>query len=234
LNEATLVVVRDPESQVELRRSGVTRDVSVGADPALLLEPVELAGLRLSPGLQEVLFSQEPKIGVCISAQWPVSNMESMAVCLDELISENQAWVVGIPMNPLTDSCTMARLAGLMTHSDRFALLTGRYLPAEILAVTSRMDVVVSSRLHLLMFAAKTYIPFVGISRGSKTDNFLKAFGPSTAGSVENWNCDRIQKQVRHALTDNGSFRLKSQSVIGSLYERLGQAKALAKRVIAL
>ncbi len=225
LNAVDLLFVRDEQSRQEVLRSGVERDVVVGADSAIRLRPANLEELRLPPGIGHALHSERPKVGLCVSAQGAIEDERALATCIDEIITSAHVDVVGIPMNPLTDSALMARLAGRMQHREHFSVLTGEYEPEEILAITERMSVLISSRLHLLILASLVHVPIVGISRGSKVDNFLSLFGLESVGSVDACNFEGLKNEVLRLLAEAAPFREQSQSVLHDGLTRLEAAQ---------
>lgn len=233
LNQADLVILRDTQSKAEVLRSGVTREVHVGADSAIRLQPDTLETMALAPGVLALLQSDVPKIGLCVSAQAAITKERELAMCLDELAAETGAHIVAIPMNPLTDSALMARLVGRMTHRECITVLTGEYQPAEILAIASRMSVVVSSRLHLLILSAIVRVPIVGIARGSKVDNFLAHFGLVPVGSVDDCDFDALKREVTRLLRAPEEYQARAGVVQAEGLERLEFAKTLLATVFS-
>lgn len=227
LGRADLVILRDTQSRGEVLRSGVTCEVHVGADSAILLKPESLESMPLAPGILSLLQDDRPKIGLCVSAQAAIMKERELALCLDEMASSTGAHLVAIPMNPLTDSALMARLAGRMVHREHITVLTGEYQPAEILAVASRMSVVVSSRLHLLILSSIVGVPIVGIARGSKVDNFLAHFGLVPVGSVDDCDFGALQREVSRLLMSPQAYRERTTVVQSEGMARLASAKAL-------
>ncbi|MBM4165156.1 MAG: polysaccharide pyruvyl transferase family protein, partial [Lentisphaerae bacterium] len=225
LNAADLVVVRDPESRIQVEACGVSEPVHVGADSALLLEaspsPVfcrEADKMLAFPG---------PKIGLCVSAQREIANRPALVAYLDRLVDADSRRVLFIPMNPLTDAALMEDLRRAMHHPERAATLTGRYEPADILAAAARMDVIVSSRLHLLIFASIAHTPFIGISRGSKVDHFLAPYGLRSVGSVETCDFDAMHAETLRLLDDKADFAKRSREVRRQLLARLAITRGL-------
>ena len=233
VNAADLVVVRDKQSRDELHRSGVHNEIIVGADSAIRLRPADLAEQALASGIRSELESEQPKIGLCVSAQGAINDERALAGCFDEIIETAHVHIVGIPMNPLTDSALMARLAGRMKHRECFSVLTGEYEPEEILAVAQRMQVIVSSRLHLLILASVVHVPVVGISRGSKVDNFLSSFGLHAVGQVESCDFSGLKDEVLRLLKDAPAFRDRSRIVLSESLERLEAAKKKLASVLS-
>lgn len=225
VDAADLVVARDARSRDEVLKCGVAREVVVGADSAILMQPATLENMPLAPGVRDLLLSGAPKMGLCVSAQGAIAKEQELAVCLDEIASEANVYIVGIPMNPLTDSALMARLGGLMPSRDRMLVLTGEYRPAEVLAIASRMNVIVSSRLHLLIFAAIAGVPIVGVSRGSKVDTFLRPFGRSTVGSVHECDFRALKNEVLSLSRNAQPFRDRCAEVLAEDFRRLDSVR---------
>jgi polysaccharide pyruvyl transferase WcaK-like protein len=231
LNTADLVVVRDPESRAQLGACGVTRDVCVGADSALVLEAA--ANPAFGPEAAAVLAFPGPKIGLCVSAQREIANRSALVDCLNRLVESNERRVLFIPMNPITDAALMEDIRRAMRYPDRAATLTGRHEPAQILAAAARVNVIISSRLHLLIFASIVHTPFIGISRGSKVDHFLAPFGLRSVGSVETCNFDAMRAEVLRLLDDPTAFATHSQDIRRSLLARLDVSRQRLSAVLS-
>lgn len=229
LEGADLAVVRDPESAVQLQACGVRREVLTGADSALLMEPSPLDSVKMSADLRTALSGDFPRIGFCVSAQRAIRGEERLIAVFDRLVAERDARIVFIPMNPVTDAALMSGLRLRMKNPDRAFVLEGRYEPAEILAVASRMDVIASSRLHLLFFASILHVPVIGISRGSKVDNFLTPFGLRSVGSVEACDFDALLAEALRLLDNKPAFQERSRAVRQEQLTRLDAARAQLK-----
>lgn len=231
LNAADLVVVRDPESRAQLEHCGVTREVVVGADSALLLEPRPAA--QLNPEAAALLRFEGPKVGFCVSAQREIRNKPALVAYLDRVVADNSRRLLFIPMNPVTDAKLMEDLRQSLQHPDRAAVITGRREPDEILAAAAGVDLVISSRLHLIIFASSVHTPFIGISRGSKVDNFLAPYGLKSVGSVEQCDFERLWAETVRLLADKAGFAVRSRAVRADLLARLDAARERLERALA-
>ena len=94
------------------------------------------------------------------------------------------------------------------------------------------MDVLISSRLHLLILGSINHVPLVGISRGSKVDNFLAPFGLDAVGSVESCDFDRLVAETARWLDGRDEFRQRSEKVRADLLARLDRATGRLKEVL--
>ncbi|MEI8078524.1 MAG: carbonic anhydrase, partial [bacterium] len=233
LAAADLVVVRDPESQTEIAKCAPpSPEVMVGADSALQLQPAAWESLRLPAAAAALLATTGPKVGVCISAQREVRNRRGLLAFLNGVTGELGARVLFIPMNPVTDAALMTGLHQEMAQPGRAAVLEGRYDPGAILAVTSRLNVIISSRLHLLIFASIVHVPIIGISRGSKVDNFLAPFGLRAVGSVDECDFAAVLAETARLLASQDVFAVTSRRVRADLLARLAAATERLKAVL--
>lgn len=233
LSGAELVVARDAESRQEVLKSAPQLAVTVGADPAIRLQPAAWDRIKLSPEVRNLLGDRHPKLGLCVSAQRPINDLAGLVRALDDLIARHQLRVLFIPMNPLTDAKLMGELQGQMTHADQSALLSGRYEPEEIAAVAGKMDVVASSRLHLLILAANAHVPLVGISRGSKVDNFLQPFMLRSVGETERMDLGLFKQEVGRLLDQSAAHRKHAEEVHRQARARLDAACAQLKLTLS-
>ena len=96
-----------------------------------------------------------------------------------------------------------------------------------MLTVVSQCSVVTSSRLHLLILSANVKIPIIGISRGSKIDNFLGQFGLRSAGDVYDCDFDFILAETDRLISNPKPYQEKRAQVYSQLLERLAAAESL-------
>jgi polysaccharide pyruvyl transferase WcaK-like protein len=223
LSAADLVIVGDPESRREVLRVPPDNDVSVAADPALLLEPADPSRAAFPTAFRRALSEGRRRVGVCISAQRAVTDVAGLVQCLDGVLSQQpEARIFFLPMNPVTDAALMSGLRERLQQPERSIVLEGHHEPAVLALAASLMDVVVSSRLHLLILAANSATPIVGIGRGSKIETFLRPYGLEPAGDTENLDRDRLRRELARLLGREGaSFRETAARVRSEQLERL-------------
>lgn len=231
LSRADLVALRDPQSIEAIAQCGEIPNLTVGADSAVILEPDPIEAVSLSDQARAILASDRKKIGICISAQREVTHTKELVQSFNQWVADDSRRIVFAPMNPLTDSVLMADLQKQMTHPERAVVIEGRREPAEILAIASQLDVIASSRLHLLILASIVHVPIVGISRGSKVDNFLAPFGLKAAGSVEECNFDHLTDEILRLLEHREAFESRSKEVRQQLIHRLDTATESLKKI---
>jgi polysaccharide pyruvyl transferase WcaK-like protein len=199
------VWVRDPQSAAKLASMGFP-NAGVAADTAILLD---------SPHEPRTTNHEPRTLGLCISTQRQVADLDGVRRLIDAVRAAD-ARVLGIPMNVKTDRALLERLG--------VECIPGT-TPEAVMAAAAECDVVLSSRLHLLILAANAGTPGLGIARGSKLANWLSNFGQTVVGSVYDCNWDKVTEQVLAAFKGWGEPSRRAAddwpSIRAAAYERL-------------
>jgi len=224
LNLADLVVLRDPETLAAVHACGEVPGAIVGADSAELLTPLPWSEVGLSAEARTMLESKARKIGLCVSAQRQIVHEQELIEFLD-MLADRDYRIVFLPMNHSTDAPLMEGLRRKMKNKEHSIVIGGKRVPREILAIAGKLDLVISSRLHLLILASVLHVPIIGISRGTKVDNFLAPFGHTSAGSVDACDFDHMRNEVDRLIDSRAEFEEVSTAVHEMLLQRLDEAK---------
>ncbi len=201
------VWLRDPQSAAMLARTGFA-DAKVTADSAVLLG--EGKSSTRSRGDSEV-----PTLGLCISTQRQVADLDGVKDLI-AAVRGSGARVLGIPMNPKTDRALLESLG--------VECIAGT-TPEAVMEAAAKCDVVLSSRLHLLILAANAGTPGLGIARGSKLANWLSNFGRTVEGSVYDCDWNKVAEHVLAALKDRGGWDAVRADAYAGLMARLETAR---------
>ena len=232
LARCSLIVLRDPKSMNSLRLCAPFPDAVVGADTAILQRQSPWEALPWTEADRGVFEAAQTRMAVCVSEQNRIREFDRFAGWLDSMLEARPGLLaVTIPMNPKKDYDVMLELRGRSRLPDR--ILPLRFLePEDVQAVASRCDVIVSSRLHLLILGLNNLVPGVGIARGSKIADFITQFGLATAGTTDRLDLSALTAAVERALTDRDAFRGRAQAVRAGLLADLERAEALLKRTL--
>jgi polysaccharide pyruvyl transferase CsaB len=182
LNKTAAVTVRDRIARRVLEEAGVTRDITVTADPAFLLKPAPLPPGALR---HEGLHGKKNLIGFSVREPGPAAphiNKEFyhslLANAADYLIDRYDAHVVFVPMEPNSRDLQHSHLIiSDMVDAQRATVLKESYTPGQMLTLMNHFVFALGMRLHFLMFAAMNGIPFVALPYASKVSGFLDALG---------------------------------------------------------
>ena len=168
------ITLREPDSIEELARFGVTKpEIILASDPALTLPsaPAEevdaaLEAAGAAPGGKYICFALR---------LWPGFG-EKAGVFAAAARHAHEAYgltPVFLPINHLDDGQAAALVAEKLGDTPH-VLLPGPMSSALVLGLMSRMQVVVSMRLHGLIFAAGQGVPLIGVSYDPKVTAFLR------------------------------------------------------------
>ena len=201
------VWLRDPESAAMLATMGFA-GAKVAADSAILLG-------NGKDFTQRHRDTEGLTLGLCISTQRQVSDLAGLSKLID--VVRAAGWkIVGIPMNPKTDRALLGKLG--------VECIPGS-TPEAVMAAAAECDVVLTSRLHLLILAANAGTPGLGIARGSKLANWLANFGRSVEGSVYDCKWDKVAEHVFAAPNDRGGWEAVRAKAYAALHGRLEAAR---------
>lgn len=199
--------VRDETSKQLLGRWGDNSPVEVTADPAfgLSLPPAEVTdGFMRKQGvafpdnasLVGMSFAYEPQFVKGLDAQ-----IDFFTELAQGLIAENNAYIVLIPMNtdPMLDRQGLTQIAQRLP-ANRVVVLKGDYYPSQVIGLVSHLDLVISSRMHLLIFSVIANTPFAAVSRGPKIDAFARRFGTESVARVEALDMPLAKARINEIL----------------------------------
>ncbi len=233
LPKSDLVVLRDPDSEANLRRCGVTGNIVVGTDAALGLNPSPLDQAEMPDATRSALATPGiPRLGLCLSAQDPPRNLAVVISVLDRVMADTNASVFGIPINFVTDARLMIEMIPRLKAASRMQVIEGVQDPEEVAGVLGQMDVVVSSRLHGLILASLSDTPLVGIRRGTKIDSFLSPYGLRPAGSFQDLEAGELERQIRDRLAGATAFRQQAAALRLKRKQALDNTGQLLKSVL--
>lgn len=203
------VWLRDPQSAAMLAKMGFA-NAGIAADTAILFSSLIDSNKTLRDTKRPY-----PTLGLCISTQRQVADLDGVKGLI-AAVRDSGAKVLGIPMNPKTDRALLERLG--------VECIPGT-TPKDVMDAAASCDVVLSSRLHLLILAANVGTPGLGIARGSKLANWLSNFGESVVGSVYDCDWKTVAQRVLAALGARGDWEERRESAYKMLKARLEKAR---------
>lgn len=173
---ADIISVRDRYSIDFLHQLGVTRpEIHLNADPALLIDPPDTDELRaylrrcgLTDGKRYMMMAVRPWEGFD-------EKVAAFANAADYAHREYGLIPILYAMEPSRDE-PAARAVADKVKCPHLVLSAG-INGGEILALVRRMSLVVSMRLHTLIFASGQGVPMVGVVYDPKVSGFLDYLG---------------------------------------------------------
>jgi polysaccharide pyruvyl transferase CsaB len=229
LADAVEVTVRDEESKLVLEEAGVTADVTVTADPALLLcpEPVDAATLRgewVPAGRRLVGMSvREP--GRAAQHLDADEYHQLLAHLGDFLVHRLDANVLFVPMERCDIRHAHAVLSR-MTAAEHCRVLSGDYRPRQVLGLMHHLDMAVGMRLHFLIFAAIAGVPLLPLPYAGKVFDFAQQIGAPALRGVVREAAGPLLAQVDQIWDERTTYACRAAARLTTLRERAAQTGA--------
>lgn len=175
LRNARAITLRDEASMALAADLGVPEErLTLTADPAVLLEPVsdaEVDAILTEAGLKP----DRPLVGMVVrewrgarEALGPLARIGRMAA------REWDAQIAIIAFQTPEDLEVSHELGAILPDA---RLIERDWHPRTLMSVVGRLDLLVSMRLHALIFAAANEVPAVGLSYDPKVEALCEAAG---------------------------------------------------------
>jgi polysaccharide pyruvyl transferase CsaB len=188
LNRMARITVRDGRARRLLEEIGVEREVTVTADPAVLLDPAPPPPHALE---REGVPRDRHLVGVSVREPGgAAAGLEDgayhrlLADAADFVAARFDANLLFVPMER-QDVRHAHRVIAEMGMPDRASVLKAALGPRELLGIMAELDFAIGMRLHFVIFAALAGVPAVALPYASKVTSVLERLGLPTPAPVE-------------------------------------------------
>lgn len=212
-NSVDAITLRDTHSKSELDNMGITQPkIFLSADPTVILPAASsevIDGLMESHGLDPdgkyIGFTLRPWPGY--DAKAPVFG------ALADYVWEKYGLIpVFLPVEPRLD-VPAARKAAEHIKNAPYHIVEHTGSSEHTIGVYSRMKVVVSMRLHALVFSAGQGVPLVGVVYDQKVSSFLSYIGQNLYCDLSDASLDTLIPLLDSACARIGDTEFLSGSV---------------------
>ena len=227
-----VITLREENSLGELRAFGVTApEIILASDPALTLPaaPPEAAdealrALGVEPGTK--------CIGVCVR-HWPgfLEKTPAFAAALRHAWETYGLTPVFLSIDHRSDGEAAERLCEKLAQDVPRFILREPMPTALTVAILSKMEIVLSMRLHGLIFAAGNGVPLAGVSYDPKVTAFLDYAGQKNHLPLDRADAERLCALVDAAAALRGD-RAALAARAAELREKENQNTQAARRLL--
>lgn len=199
LKRMTNLFIREEKSVQLLAALGVTQNVVRTIDSGFLLRSKTKMDIRKDNTIPDDALL----IGVTVRA-WLKGDAQNayeraVAVALDTMIARHNAYVIFIPQVTATkgddDRIASKRVFGHMRGKNNARVITGTPDHHEIKAMYDKLDILLGTRFHSVIFSLTSYVPVVAIEYEHKTSGIMQDL------ELTNWVID-IEKVTEQNLSD--------------------------------
>ena len=200
-----VITVREPHSMQELQRFGVDRpEIILTSDPAIGMQPAEdwaVDRFMTEKGL-------DPKgsyMCICLR-RWPgfESRVKEIAKAAEYAYRKHGMTPVFLSINRIDDNRAAERVAEQM-NGVPYHIISSPMDSHLTIGIIARMRIMVSMRLHGLIFAAGQGLPLVGLSYDPKVSAFTEYIGSGPCTKLEDVTAEQLCDSIDHALSQEGS-----------------------------
>ena len=193
------ITLREPDSMDELRSFGVKNpEIILSSDPALVLTPSSETDTELY--LKKHGLVQGGKYICFMLRTWYGfdEKTEAFARCADHAYETYGLTPVFVSLNIYHDTEAAKRVVSRMKSPCH--ILDDKAEPEMLISVLSHMDVVVSMRLHGLIFSSLSGVPLVGVSYDPKIGSFLDYLGSGRCIDLGDVTAENLTRAVDDAV----------------------------------
>ncbi|MPM62211.1 hypothetical protein SDC9_109077 [bioreactor metagenome] len=227
-----VITLREPDSQAELASIGVTNpEILLTADPALTLRcapPERTDSVLLQAGI--------PTDGryICFALRrWKGFEEKApvFAAAAEYAYNRHGLTPVFLAVETHQDPLAAALAAQGLAVPHYFLNDAGR--ADTIIGALSRMQVVVSMRLHALIFAAGQGIPLVGVVYDPKVSSFLRYIGQDLFADLEEASSEQLFAMIDKAV-ERAEHPGEQEAAVARLREMEHRNVKAAKRLMGV
>ena len=199
-----IITLREPNSLEELKRFGIDKPkVVLSSDPAMNLPSAEdwevdafLKANAMCPDGRYICFALR---------KWPgfENRTADLAAAAKHAYGDLGLTPVFLSINRLDDGKAAERVTELMGDTP-CVILRSPMSSGMTIGVMSRMTVVVSMRLHGLIFAAGQGVPLVGISYDPKVAAFMDYIGQGPCMKLDEVRAETLISAIDRAAAQSG------------------------------
>ena len=225
-NNVDAITLRDAHSKSELDDMGITKPkVALAADPTVILPPSSpevIDGLMESHGL-------DPKgryLGLALRSWRGFPAKAHLFGALADLAWEKYGLIpVFLSIEPKLD-VPAAQLAAAHIKKAPYHIIEHSGSSAHTIGLFSRMQAVISMRLHALVFAAGQHIPVVGVVYDQKVSSFLSYIG-------QDLYCDlnAVTAETLSSYLDAVYQRIDNKKFLHDCLDRLLDAESVNRQI---
>ena len=205
VSKADIITLREEASKNELISMGIPdNNLFVTADPVFTMEAETREKSKLL--LQEAGIPDDKGIiGVSVRNWKNDSDFAEKFACIcDEIHDKFNKSIVFIVMHNPND--TNISKSVMQKMKNEAYILEKNYCPKEIMGMIGEMDLVLSMRLHTLIFATKQRVPIVGFVYDPKINSYLNMLKMPNGGDVNNINIERTLEEVEEVLENRDKY----------------------------
>ncbi|MCA0985207.1 polysaccharide pyruvyl transferase CsaB [Halobacillus yeomjeoni] len=212
LNHVDRLTVRDEDSKKLLESMNIRHDIDIVPDPVL--------GMKVPEEPSKWLLEQqidEPIVAISVRPWKTEKYLDKIADAADRLRTDGYT-ILFVPMHGEGDEKSSKEV--LKRMREEAFILPADCTIQEKLKVVSESELLIGMRLHSLIFAAVSAVPFIPLSYDPKIASFAALYdvGPIFHVEHDTWDGDLLYQEVKN-IEENRERIMKNSQQLTETYQ---------------
>jgi polysaccharide pyruvyl transferase CsaB len=221
LNKVDTITLREHLSKEVLNKLGVKKPlIQITADPVFNLE------ISRNNAYQEIYDSEgipkdKPLVGVMFrSWMYEDSYTKKMAKICDAIVDKYDYHIVFVPMKYPSDLVVSLEIMKKMKHDA--TVIENRYNEEKLICLMGDLELILSMRLHALIYGALNNIPMLGFNYDPKVEYYAEELKIKYVKSMRHIRINQVMEQIDEIIKNKEGYK-------DHLREQAGKLKLHAK-----
>ncbi|MFP4697080.1 MAG: polysaccharide pyruvyl transferase CsaB [Eubacteriales bacterium] len=221
INKVDIITLRETLSKEMLETIGVNRPpIYITSDPVFLLKPADKTKITKILSAENINIDNK-KIGIAVRKWGNQRDLRVFATLCDEIIQNYKLDILFIPMQYPQDLITSQKIMQLMKKNA--SILQKTYSSNELIGVIGSMDIIISMRLHALIFAGIETVPMIGLVYDPKIKYYLNQANMPSIEYIKQIDINKIVNTIGSLLKNYNDKQVELAANIKKLKERAKQ-----------
>jgi polysaccharide pyruvyl transferase CsaB len=229
VNKVDLITLREHLSKEELKRLGITKpEIVVTADPVfnLAYKEVDARAILAKEGVDQ----SKPLISVFFrSWEGQEQYVTKMATICDYICNQYDMNVLLIPMKYPDDVAVSRAICDKMKNNA--FVLNHRYDAETLISLIGQTQLVLSMRLHAIIYAALINVPMIGFEYDPKVKYFIKELDMVLAGNIKSFKENEVMNQIDTIFENYSQIQEKLKKRVSKIKEKASENIKLFNQV---
>lgn len=229
LKRMTLILLREDTSVKLLKSMGVSDNVRRAIDSGFLLKSVGPLNIRKTYKIP----TRKLLVGVTVRS-WLVGEAQAryeqaVATTLDNIIESSKAHIIFIPQVTATkgddDRLVSTRVRDLMQHTTATTLIADEPDHHRIKAIYDKLDILLGTRFHSVIFSLTSYVPVVAIEYEHKTSGIMHDLKlDKWVIAIEDVTAPKLSKLLKKLVKEQAQYRSQLQKRLPPYVQQASEA----------
>ncbi|MCF8020102.1 MAG: polysaccharide pyruvyl transferase CsaB [Vallitaleaceae bacterium] len=232
VNQVDIITLRERMSQSELKHMGIDRpEIYVTADPVFSFPPLDV---HIDEILKEAHIEKDDKLVGVLFREWKNSHhcSRKIAEICDYLSTSYGAKIILIPMKHPADLVTCEAISSYMENEA--VILRHKYDAKTLIEIMGEMTLVLSMRLHALLYAALKDVPMIGFSYSHKVRYYMKELDQPYIEDVTDFETEEVKVILNEIFDHYEDIREKIHEKVTEMRLKADQNKMLLEKIMTL